>query len=54
MKFLVCEGSKPLANNVAQGSIQDVLSLYICTRCTNLDYKVFCKVIASFNCPVKL
>ena len=29
MKFLVYEGSKPLVNNVAQGSIQHVLTLSI-------------------------
>ena len=75
MKFLVYEGSKPLVNNVAQGSIQDVLSLsigleifpkleifkilyfllfhkYLAVKflvLNNLDHKVFCKVIASFN-----
>ena len=80
MKFLVYEGSKPLVNNVAQGSIQDVLSLSIGSQVfpkleiskilyfllfdktlavkglvlNNLDYKVFCKVIASFKHTVKL
>ena len=80
MKFLVYEGSKPLVNNVAQGSIQDVLSLSIGFQVfpkleifkilcfllfgktlvvkvlvlNNLDYKVFCQVIASFNYQVKL